>query len=120
MDQESLDLAREAGKVLDAHKAGDIVLLDISKASAFDDCFLIASGRSVPQVKALCDQVEDALGKAGHFSRHREGYAGGRWIILDYSPVIIHIFHQEDRAFYNIERLWTNDTGSNRTVLGEE
>ncbi|MGI6315997.1 MAG: ribosome silencing factor [Christensenellales bacterium] len=120
MEQESLGIARDAGKILDAHKASDIILLDISTISSFADCFLIASGRSSPQVKALSDQVEDTFKKSGLFPRHIEGYAGGRWIILDYSPVIIHIFHEEDRAFYNIERLWTNDTGSNRIVLGGE
>jgi len=76
---------------------------------------VIASGRSSLQVKALADDVDEALAMEGITLRAREGTGEGRWIVLDYGTVLVHIFHPEDRQFYHLERLW--EDGQNRIAL---
>ena len=105
MDQ-SKEMARLAVAALEDKKAEDIKVLDISGISTLADYFVIASGANRNQVQAMADNTEEVLGKAGYHARGAEGYQTAKWILLDYGDVIIHLFDQEDRAFYDIERIW--------------
>lgn len=87
-------------------KARDVVLLEVGKIVAYTDYFLIATGRSSTQVKALASAVEESLKSKGRMPLHIEGYAEGRWVLLDYDELIVHIFLEEARFFYDLERLW--------------
>ena len=106
------EIALEVAKVLDSKKAANIVLLEVAHLTVVADCFVIASGRSANQVKALTHEVEDKMAELGLDARRREGYQEGRWIVLDYASVLVHIFHEQEREYYNIERLWMD--GSNQ------
>jgi ribosome-associated protein len=99
-------LAREIADILDDKKADNVVVLDISRLSILADYFVIASGQSELQVQALYDELDKKMAEKGIFPKHLD--KSNRWIVLDYTDVIVHIFHQEERAFYNIERLWTD------------
>lgn len=108
MNSESRELADKLAHVLDDRKGVDIILLDIEKYSIVADGFLVVSGRNIPQVKALADALDEKMGEEGIFCRKTEGYATARWIIKDFGDILVHIFHKEDRAFYNLERLWNH------------
>ena len=108
MDQK--DIAILAAKALDAKRAKDITVLKVEEMTVITDYMVIATGTSAPQVKALCEQVEDELAKADVFARRREGVNDGRWCVLDYGDVMVHVFHEEDREYYQLERLWADGT----------
>ncbi len=108
MDQKELALL--AAKALDDKRAKDIVVLKVDEMTVLTDYMVIATGRSVPQVKALADNVEEELAKQDAFAKRREGYAEGRWCVLDYGDVMVHIFHEQDREYYQLERLWADGT----------
>ena len=74
------------------------------------DYMVIGSGRSVPQVKALAEHVEEELAKEDLFAKRREGMSEGRWCVLDYGDVMVHVFHEQDREYYQLERLWADGT----------
>lgn len=112
---EQLGLAQRIAKILYDKKALDITVLHVGHLTVITDYMVIASGRSSLQVKALADDVDDALAMEGVALRAREGQGEGRWIVLDYGTVLVHIFHPEDRQFYHLERLW--EDGSNRIPL---
>lgn len=91
-------------------KAQDIVAIHVGDKTVIADWFVICSGRAVPQIKALCDDVEEKAEAVGLDLRRKEGYDVGRWIVLDYADILVHIFHPEERQYYNMERLWdTNE-----------
>lgn len=115
MDQKTKELARKMADILLNKKAENVVLLDIADMTTVTEGFLIASGRSTVQVKALADHLEEGMAEEGIRAQHVEGYASGRWIVNDFGSLIVHIFHAEDREFYSIERLWTKEMDSNRT-----
>lgn len=104
------EIAVLAAKALDAKRAKDIVALKVDEMTVITDYMVIATGRSVPQVKALCEHVEEELAKAEVFARRREGMSEGRWCVLDYGDVMIHVFHEQDREYYQLERLWADGT----------
>ena len=116
MDQR--EIAVRAAKALDAKRAKDIVVLKVDEMTVITDYMVIATGRSVPQVKALCEHVEEELAKDDVFARRREGMSEGRWCVLDYGDVMVHIFHEQDREYYQLERLWS--TGSNELAIDFE
>ncbi len=87
-------------------KAEDIVTLHVGAVSPVCDYFIIASGSNRNQIQALCDNVEEAMAKSGISLKNREGDANGGWILLDYYDIIIHIFTEEMRHFYDLERTW--------------
>jgi ribosome-associated protein len=87
-------------------KAADLVVLDLRKAAGFTDFFVIASGTSTRQVRAIADAVMEALAGNGVKPAHVEGYDRSEWILLDYFDFIVHVFAPETRAFYGLERLW--------------
>ena len=87
-------------------KAMDIVILKMAEVSLVTDYIIICSANSTTQVRAIVDHVEEKLSEAGVEPLHKEGYREGRWILLDYSECILHVFVEEDRRFYNLEQLW--------------
>lgn len=106
MEKRTNDIVKLAVKALEDKKASDISVIDISSLSVVADCFVIASGDNVRQTAALCDNVEEVLGRAGFEMRQVEGRSSANWILMDYNDVIIHIFDRENRLFYDIERIW--------------
>ena len=87
-------------------KAEDIRVIDISNVSVIADYFVIASGSNTNQIQAMVDNVEEEMFKAGFDDPKVEGYNTASWILLDYKDVIVHVFSEDDRVFYNIERIW--------------
>ena len=82
------------------------MLLNMENLSPLTDYFIIASADNVTLVKAVADNIEEKLAEEGILPSHTEGYAEGRWILMDYGDIIIHIFSKEDRLFYDLERTW--------------
>ena len=110
--REPLDLAKRIAEILDSKKAQDITILKVDHLTSVTDYFVIATGRSVQAVHALYEEVCDRLAEENINFRRNDGVRESRWIVLDYSSVIVHIFHPDEREYYNIERLWMD--GSNQ------
>lgn len=89
-------------------KAFDPKVLKITNITSIADYFVILSGSSQRQVIAIADEIEEKMHKNGYKLLHKEGYNLGNWILMDYGDVIVHIFHKEEREFYNLERLWAD------------
>jgi ribosome-associated protein len=102
----SLETAKMAVKALDSKKALNIKVIKIQDISAIADYFVIATGTSSTHVKALADEVEAQLDEAGISVSHVEGYRSNSWILLDYVDVVVHVFSDEAREYYDLERLW--------------
>ncbi len=102
----SLDTAKKAYEVLDSKKALNIKIIKIQDVSALADYFVIATGTSSTHVKSLADEVEAQLDEAGISVSHVEGYRSNSWVLLDYVDVVVHVFSDEARAYYDLERLW--------------
>ena len=114
----SLERAREMAAALYSKGGEDILIINVEDMTIIADYFVICSGRSNIQVKALCDNLEDKMAESEILPTRKEGYSEGRWIVLDYSDILVHIFLQEEREFYNIERLW--NAGANCTAYSGE
>ena len=93
---------------LNEKKGLDIKVIDISDISIMADYFILVSGSNARQIQALCDNVREKLAKEGTFPKQVEGYDTAGWILLDYNDVIIHIFDEESRSFYGLERIWSD------------
>ena len=106
MEQKSMEMARLAIEALEDKKAEDIRVIDISEVSVIADYFLIAGGSNRSQIQALCDNVEEILGRAGYLCRQKEGYDTANWILMDFGDLIVHIFDKENRLIYDLERIW--------------
>lgn len=106
-DATSAEKAEFIVKVLDAKKARDIRLLHVSNLTVITDYFIICSGGSSTQVKALSDEVEYRLSLSGKPVEHIDGHSSGEWTVLDTGDVIVHIFNREAREFYRLEKLWS-------------
>lgn len=104
--EQSKKLCSLAIEALEDKKAEDISVIDIQEVSVMADYFLIASGSNRSQIQALCDSVEDTLGRAGTAVKQIEGYDSANWILLDFGDIIVHIFDKENRLFYDLERIW--------------
>ena len=102
------ELAEIAAKALDGKKGKDIKLIRIDKITTLAEYFVICTGTSNTQINALGDEVEKELTLAGEEPLHREGYRGGTWVLLDYGCVVVHVFMEETRKFYDLERLWSD------------
>jgi ribosome-associated protein len=89
-------------------KAVDVVLLDLRPLTIVCDYFLICSARNRPHAKAITEGIEERLKEAGRRPDHIEGLAGLNWVLMDYGDVVIHVFQPEERAFYDLERLWAD------------
>lgn len=105
MDQ-ARKMAKLAYHALDDKKGEDIKIIDISGVSVLADYFIIANGTNQSQVQALVDNVEEEMHRAGFPLKQREGYGNGNWVLLDFGDIIVHVFDDENRLFYDLERIW--------------
>lgn len=104
-------------KTLSDKFATDIKIVSIAGMTDIADYFIICSGKSASQVKAIFDNMEEQLEKIGKFALRKEGMTEGRWIAVDYGDIIVHIFHKDTREIYGLDALWNN--GSNVTTFEE-
>jgi ribosome-associated protein len=104
---ESRPKARLIAEAAREKLAEEIVALDVRRAVSFADVFIVATGRSDRQVRAIGDGIAEALAKAGEKPLGIEGYAEGRWLLMDFGDVIVHVFQPEVRQHYDLERLWS-------------
>ena len=104
--EESKELTKAAVEALEDKKARDVRVLDISEVSVIADYFIIASGANKKQVQALVDNVEEALASRGCVPKQTEGYQSAGWILMDYGDIVVHIFDEENRLFYDLEHIW--------------
>ena len=113
----SKEMARIAIDAMDDKKAIDIRVIDIEHISTLADYFIIASGSNRNQVQAMADEVDEKMGRAGYEPKQVEGYRNANWILMDYGDVVIHIFDEENRLFYDLERIWRDGTLVDRSAL---
>ncbi len=104
--KETNELAKIACEALEDKKAEDVRVIDIRQVSDIADYFIVASGSNPNQLHAMQDAVDEALYKEGLKAKNIEGNRSSTWILMDYQDIIVHIFSQEDRLFYNLERIW--------------
>lgn len=102
----SKEMAKLVCHALEEKKAEDIKIINIEEVSVLADYFIIASGTNRNQVQAMADNVEETLGKEGVNPKQIEGYQTANWVLLDYGDVIVHVFDEENRLFYDLERIW--------------
>ena len=102
----SKELVKIAYDALDDKKGCNINVIDISEISTIADYFVIAGGTNDNHVKALADNVQEELYKAGFHAKNIEGYDNAKWILMDIADIIVHVFNEEDRLFYDLERIW--------------
>jgi ribosome-associated protein len=100
------ELLTVAARAADSKQGDDIVALDVSGPLPLTDVFLLASGRNERQTQSIADEIEEQLLEIGVKAIRREGKAEGRWILLDFGDLVTHVFHEEDRMYYSLERLW--------------
>lgn len=98
---------------IDDKKGIDIKVMDISGMTTIADYFVIVSGNSSVQSQSIADGIDEKMSEQGYEKTARDGYQSGRWILLDYEDIIVHIFHKEERDYYKLERLWTEDKDNN-------
>ena len=113
----SQELAGIAYDAMEEKKAIDIKLINIESISTLADFFIIASGSNRNQVQAMADEVEERLSKIGVEPKHIEGYRTANWILMDYGDLVIHIFDEENRLFYDLERIWRDGNLVDRTAI---
>ena len=109
------EMVTQIANILYEKKAQNIVALDVKDLTVITDCMLIATGRSTIQVRTLADEVEERMTELGYEPARKEGQQEGRWAVLDYGEVLVHIFHTEEREFYRLDKLWEMD--NNRIAL---
>lgn len=100
------ELLRTAALAADSKQSFDQVALDVSGPLPLTDVFLLVSGRNERNVLAIAEEIEHKLHEAGAKPLRREGRAEGRWVLLDFGDIVVHVFHEEDRMYYSLERLW--------------
>jgi len=106
MQNQSKEALKLIYNALEDKKAMDIKIIRIEEISSLGDYFVIASGSNNNQVQAMSDNVEEKLKEAGYSPKQVEGYQGASWILLDYADIIIHLFDEESRSFYDLEHIW--------------
>jgi ribosome-associated protein len=102
----ALELLKVAAAAADSKAGEDLVAIDVSHPLPLADIFLIVTGRSERNVVAIAGEIEDKLIEAGYKPLRREGRAEGRWILVDFGDLVVHVFHEEERVYYSLERLW--------------
>lgn len=110
--QDEENIRRQAMMICDAlynKKAQDIMAIHVGDRTIIADWFVVCSGRATAQVKALSDEIEEKAESMGLSVRRIEGYSEGRWIVIDFGSILVHIFYPEEREYYNMERLWVDD-----------
>lgn len=100
------ELLRTAAIAADSKQGIDLVALDVSGPLPLTDIFLLVSGRNERNVVAIAEEIEDKLAEVDTKAIRREGRATGRWVLLDFGDIVIHVFHEEERMYYSLERLW--------------
>lgn len=113
----SKEMAKIALAGLEDKKGNDIKIIDISEVSVMADYFLIASGANKNQIQAMADMVEEKLHDFDISPRQIEGYQTAHWILMDFNDIIVHIFNEEDRLFYNLEKIWLDGKVVDASVL---
>lgn len=106
--EEAISMAEIAARAASEKLAQDIKVIDVSEQLVITDVFVIASGDTERQVQAVVDEVEDELREAGHKPARREGVREGRWALLDYGEIVVHVQHQDERDYYALDRLWAD------------
>jgi ribosome-associated protein len=99
-------MARAAALSADEKKGKEVKILDIRSISTISDYFVICSATNSAHIRAIADTVEETVTQLGLTLHHMEGYQNGRWILLDFGDIVVHVMHEEERQFYNLERLW--------------
>lgn len=102
------EMAEAIVKALDAKKASDIMLLELSELTVLADYFIICTGSSTTHIKAMADEAERVMAAVQILPHHTEGYLGGGWILMDFSGVVVHLFLKDMREFYMLERMWSD------------
>ena len=102
----AIELVNIAARAADSKQGEDLVALDVSGPLPLTDIFLLATGRNERNVLAIAAEIEDKLNEAGVKTLRREGRQEGRWVLLDFGDIVVHVFHEEDRLYYSLERLW--------------
>lgn len=102
----SVELMHLAAAAADQKGGEDLVALDVSGPLPLADVFLLVTGRNERNVMAIAGEIEDRLNEQGIKTLRREGRSEGRWILLDFGDLVVHVFHEEDRMYYSLERLW--------------
>lgn len=102
----SKEMVKIAYNAIDDKKGMDISIIDISEISVLADYFIIAGGSNINQIKAITDNVVEQLGKKDVHPKSIEGYNNANWILMDYKDIVVHVFNQDDRLFYDLERIW--------------
>lgn len=100
------EIALIAAKALDSKKGKNILVLETAEITSLADYFVLCTGSSAPQLKAMGDAVEEALKKEDITPSHIEGHRGGTWVLQDYGDVVVHLFSEEAREFYDLDRMW--------------
>ncbi len=113
----SLELSNFIKEILEDRHGNDVEIVDLTAKSAIADYFVIATARNTSHVRALCDEVEEKLEAQDIFVSRKEGLRDGRWAVLDYDNVLVHIFNSDTRDFFCLEKLWKDHKG---TVLEED
>ena len=103
---QSHEMLRIAAAAADAKGGEDLIALDVSQPLPLVDIFLLVTGRSERNVAAIADEIEDKLHEAGHKRLRREGRQESRWVLLDFGDLVVHVFHEQERMYYGLERLW--------------
>ncbi|WP_292868234.1 ribosome silencing factor [Microbacterium sp.] len=103
---QAVEMVQIAARAADAKGGEDLVAIDVSGPLPLIDVFLLVSGRSERNVAAIADEIEDQLLEAGHKRLRREGRTESRWVLLDFGDLVVHVFHEQERVFYGLERLW--------------
>ena len=98
--------AKKIGEIIDNKKGQDIAILNVSKITSITDYYVIATANNTVHAKSLCDEIEDKLKPLGIAPKNIEGYQSAMWILMDFENVIVHIFYEDTRKFYDLERLW--------------
>jgi ribosome-associated protein len=104
--QEAVEMATVAARAAADKLGNDVLVIDVSEQLVITDCFVIASASNERQVNAIVDEIEDKMRAAGHKPARREGTREGRWTLLDYIDIVVHVQHTDEREFYALERLW--------------
>lgn len=108
MDLKTTEFVNQLKEWIDDKNGINTDVIEVTGLTSLADVFIITSGSSDRNVQAIADYIEEQAKEIGHIMLHKEGRQGGRWILLDFNNIIIHVFHQEEREFYNLERLWSD------------
>ncbi len=103
---EAIRMAEVAARAAAAKLADDVLVIDVAEQLVITDCFVLASGSNDRQVNAIVDEIEEKMRLAGYKPARREGTREGRWVLLDYVDIVVHVQHQDEREFYALDRLW--------------